>query len=136
MLLFPSLRPLHDDEEVVYLKEMDELIPTDHGERLVRTQTIRVRRGEKFVDFPRVLGLSKDHPEGPMFIPSLGAHRVGEMIELAERCRRVLAKGLEVAMAEHAAEFNVIEAAITQREMTRLYKKRNSRTWRRDSRKG
>ena len=135
MILLPSLRPLYDDEEAISLREDDRLIQQEHGERLMRVQTIRVRRGEKFVDFPRVMGPSKDYAAGPFLIPSLGAHCVGEIIDMAERCRRVLTKGLEEVMAEYAADFNVIEAAITQREMTRLYKKRNSRTWQRDSRK-
>lgn len=134
MLLLPSVRPLHEDEEVMSLFEQDELTPD--GKRLVRMQTIRVMRGDKLVEFPREMGPSANYKAGPFVIPCLGAHSVGEVLEMAERIRPILAAGVNQAMAEHAADFNVIEAAIRQREMTREYTKRNHRTFMRDSTKG
>ena len=134
MLLLPSVRPLHMDDEVMSLREEDQL--TADGTRVVRLQIIRVRRGDKLVEFPRELGLSSTFAAGPFLIPALGAHSVGEVMEMAEQLRPVLARGMDNAMAAHRAEFNVVEAAIQKAEMTRAYMRQNHRTYRRDSGKG
>lgn len=131
-LLLPTVQPLHIDEEVQSLYEEDRIVPGG----FVRVQVIRVYRGGKLTEFPRVMGPSSNYNAGPFIIPAFGAHTVGEVLEMAEQLRPALAKGVATAMAEHAAEFDPLKAAVEQHEMTREYMRRNPLTYRRDSGKG
>ena len=131
-IIIPTLRPLHIDELAWSLYEDDRL--SEDGKVLMRFQTVQVIRDGRRVEFPRALGPSHNYFAGPFLIPALEAHSVGEVVEMAELLRGD--KGLDRAMEAHAADFNVVEAAIQKHEMTREYMRRNPRTYRRDSRKG
>ena len=133
-LLMPTVQPLHVDEEAQSLYEEDRL--SDDGKQLVRVQAIRVYRGGRLVEFPRVMGPVRDWQYGPFLIPAFGAHSVGEVMDMAEQIRPMLSAGVQTAMEQHAAEFDLIGAAVQKAEMTREYMRRNHRTYRRDSGKG
>lgn len=123
-ILLPTARPLHQDDKAWSLTEEDMLSPD--GKTTQRTQTVRVVRDDRLVEFTRVLGSAFDSAAGPFYIPSYNAHTVGQLMEYANLLRTDT--GLGAAMKEHHEEVNVVQEAIEQVEMVREYMRRNPRT--------
>lgn len=78
------------DEPCVSLKEVIEPAPDSRGKH--RYQVIRVRRGEKIVEFRHNMGLASKYKANLFIIPGCGddmipVHNVGELMEIADYLR-------------------------------------------------
>lgn len=124
-LILPSAGQLHIDDKVWSLTEENTLL--NGGHRLARTQTIRVVREGRAVDYTRELGLATAFPgKQPFMLLLLDTASVGQAMEMAEQQRHY--DGLQKAMDDHQAEVNVVDLAITRAEQMQTYLRRNPRT--------
>ena len=119
-----AVKPLHSDEPAWGLFEKDVLVD---GKTLRRTQTVRVIRDDRLVDFTIDLGPSYKYKVEPFFIPSYKCLTVGQVLEYAERIR-LDGTGLQTAMDDYREEFDLRKAYIDQTEQRNKYIKQNWRT--------
>lgn len=124
-LLLPTIKPLSVDDKAWLLTEEDTFTPD--GKQEVRTQTIRVLRDGRLIDFPRVMGPSAKYKGAdPIIILALGEDSVGHIMDQADVLRAD--NGLQRALDDHLSEENVIDLMIQRVAQINEYRRRNLRT--------